>query len=137
MVSPYPWMEATLPSNNSGCSLTNCLSHEDSTLLKDEYKWLTMRAKGGFGMTMTCATNVHADGKGFPGQLGVYSDKHIAGLTRLATGLKQENVVSSLQLYHVGLRVISDLNGEHSVGPSDDQKTGVRALTRTENEVTN
>ena len=35
--------------------LTNQQSHEDGTLSDDEYRWLTMRAAGGFGMTMTCA----------------------------------------------------------------------------------
>ena len=35
--------------------LTNTQSHEDGTLSDDEYKWLTKRAEGGFGITMSCA----------------------------------------------------------------------------------
>ena len=35
--------------------LTNLQSHDDGTLSEDEYKWLTKRAEGGFGLTMTCA----------------------------------------------------------------------------------
>jgi 2,4-dienoyl-CoA reductase-like NADH-dependent reductase (Old Yellow Enzyme family) len=33
---------------------------------------------------MTCAAHVQAVGQGFPGQLGVFGDQHIEGLTRLA-----------------------------------------------------
>ena len=33
--------------------MTNTQSHEDGTLSNEEYNWLTMRAKGGFGLTMT------------------------------------------------------------------------------------
>ena len=48
--------------------LTNSQSHEDGVLSEEEFHWLTMRAKGGFGLTMTCAAQVQAVGKGFPGQ---------------------------------------------------------------------
>ena len=49
--------------------LTNLQSHPDGVLSDDEYKWLTMRAEGGFGLTMTCAASVQFAGLGFPGQL--------------------------------------------------------------------
>jgi len=46
--------------------LTNSQSHEDGKLSDDEFHWLTMRAKGQFGLVMTCASHVQANGKGFP-----------------------------------------------------------------------
>ena len=46
--------------------LTNTQSHEDGTLSEEEFHWLTMRAKGGFGLVMTCASHVQFIGKGFP-----------------------------------------------------------------------
>ena len=61
--------------------LTNMQSHADGTLSDDEFKWLTKRAEGGFGVTMTCAAHVQAKGQGFPGQLGIWDDKHLTGLT--------------------------------------------------------
>ena len=70
--------------------LTNSQSHEDGLLSEEEFHWLTMRAKGGFGLTMTCAAHVQAAGKGFPGQLGVFADTHIAGLARLARAIQKE-----------------------------------------------
>ena len=54
--------------------LTNQQSHEDGQLSDEEFHWLTQRARGGFGLTMTCASHVQAIGKGLPGQLGTWSD---------------------------------------------------------------
>ena len=49
--------------------LTNTQSYEDGTLSDDEFSWLTLRAKGNFGITMSCASHVQEVGKGFPCQL--------------------------------------------------------------------
>ena len=68
--------------------LTNLQSHVDGTLSDDEFNWLTYRATGGFGLVMTCAAHVQRVGQGFPGQLGVFSDDHLPGLTRLAAKIK-------------------------------------------------
>lgn len=47
--------------------LTNTQSCADGTLSDDEYRWLAMRAEGGFGMAMTCAAHVQAVGQGYQG----------------------------------------------------------------------
>jgi 2,4-dienoyl-CoA reductase-like NADH-dependent reductase (Old Yellow Enzyme family) len=109
--------------------LTNLQSHADGTLSDDEYRWLTMRAKGGFGLTMTCASHVQAIGKGFPGQLGCFSDDHLPGLTRLAEGIKAEQSLAVLQLHHAGMRSPGEEIAERAVCPSDNEETGARALT--------
>jgi 2,4-dienoyl-CoA reductase-like NADH-dependent reductase (Old Yellow Enzyme family) len=36
-------------------ALTNLQSGTDGVMSDDEYHWLTRRAEGGFGLTMTCA----------------------------------------------------------------------------------
>lgn len=112
--------------------LTNCQSHEDGVLSDDEYHWLTLRAKGGFGLTMTCAAHVQAVGQGFPGQLGIWSDHHHDGLVRLATKIKSEGSVSIVQLHHAGMRSPAELIGQAPVCPSDDADTGSRALSTAE-----
>jgi 2,4-dienoyl-CoA reductase-like NADH-dependent reductase (Old Yellow Enzyme family) len=109
--------------------LTNWQSHADGTLGDDEYRWLTMRAQGGFGMTMSCAAHVQANGQGFPGQLGVWSDAHLPGLTRLAQGIRDGGSVSCLQLQHSGRRAKTALSGQPAVAPWDDAETGARALS--------
>jgi len=112
--------------------LTNWQSHDDGTLAEDEYRWLTMRAQGGFGMTMTCAAHMQANGQGFPGQLGVWSDQHLPGLRRLAEGIHAAGSVSSLQIQHSGMRADKALISGAPVAPWDDAETGARALTTSE-----
>lgn len=109
--------------------LTNTQSHDDGRLSDEEFHWLTMRAKGGFGLTMTCAAHVQAQGRGFPGQLGAFSDIHIEGLSRLAKAIKRENSVAVIQLHHAGMRSPAALIGTTPVCPSDNAETGARALT--------
>ena len=112
--------------------LTNQQSHADGTLSDDEHHWLTMRAQGGFGLTMTCAAHVQAVGQGFAGQLGAFGDQHLAGLTRLAGDLNATGTVSYMQLHHAGNRSPAELIGTQPVCPSDDPATGARALTSAE-----
>ncbi len=106
--------------------LTNTQSHADGTLSDDEHRWLTMRAAGGFAMTMTCAAHVQPAGQGYPGQLGAFGDEHVPGLARLAAGLRAAGSVACLQLAHSGGRALEGLD---RVGPSDDPEHGVRALS--------
>lgn len=112
--------------------LTNQQSHADGTLSDDEHRWLTMRALGGFGLTMTCAAHVQAVGQGFAGQLGIFGDQHLAGLTRLADDLNATGTVSYVQLHHAGNRSPAELIGTQPVCPSDDPSTGARALSTAE-----
>ena len=109
--------------------LTNCQSHDDGTLSDDEFRWLTMRARGGFAITMTCASHVQAAGRGFPGQLGNFSDAHLPGLSRLAAAIREADSLAVTQLHHAGARAPVKLIGTQPVGPSDDAATGTRALS--------
>jgi 2,4-dienoyl-CoA reductase-like NADH-dependent reductase (Old Yellow Enzyme family) len=112
--------------------LTNLQSHPDGTLSDDEFHWLTMRAQGGFGLTMTCAAHVQRVGQGFPGQLGVFSDDHLPGLTRLASAIKAAGSLAVVQLHHAGMRSPEGLIGEKPHCPSDNAETGARGLTAAE-----
>jgi 2,4-dienoyl-CoA reductase-like NADH-dependent reductase (Old Yellow Enzyme family) len=116
--------------------LTNLQSHADGTLSDDEFRWLTMRAQGGFGLTMTCAATVQKAGQGFTGQLGVYDDRHLEGLTRLATALRATGSHSVAQLHHAGMRSPEALTGQKPLCPSDNTETNARAMTLAEVERT-
>lgn len=112
--------------------LTNLQSHDDGVLSDEEFHWLNLRARGGFGMVMTCAAHVQAAGQGFPGQLGVFDDRHVEGLSRLAASIRRQGALAVLQLHHAGLRSPPDLIGQQPVSASDDGKTGARGLTTSE-----
>ena len=109
--------------------MTNTQSHEDGTLSEDEFRWLTMRARGGFGITMTCASHVQANGKGFPGQLGIFSDVHMEGHIRLAKTIRSTGSLAVIQLHHAGIRSPKELVTGGPVGPSGHKKSGSRGLT--------
>ena len=109
--------------------LTNTQSFDDGRLSEEEYRWLTMRAQGGFGLTMTCASHVQAIGKGFPGQLGVFSDDHLEGLKRLSSKIKASGSVAICQIHHAGMRSPEDLIGQKPVCPSDNMEFNARALS--------
>ena len=109
--------------------LTNLQSHADGRLSDDEFRWLTARARGGFGLTMTCAAYVQREGQGFPGQLGICSDDHLPGLARLAAAIRGYDSTAVAQLHHAGMRSPADLIGTTPLCPSDNEETKARALT--------
>ncbi len=76
---------ASMPNRFMLAPLTNIQSQQDGSLSDVEYRWLTMRAAGGFGATMTCAAAVQQNGTGWPGELATYAPQHRAGLTRVET----------------------------------------------------
>ncbi len=109
--------------------LTNQQSHEDGCLSEAEFNWLEMRAKGGFGLVMTCATSVQEIGVGFSGQLGIHSDIHIPGHKNLAKALKEAGSLAVVQLHHAGMRSPVEIIGTQPVCPSDSEKHGARAMS--------
>lgn len=110
--------------------LTNKQSNDDGTLGDDEFRWLTARALGGFGMVMTCATYVHRSGRAWSGQLGISGDEHLAGLTRLAHGIHEAGSVALVQLHHGGRRALDDEGPR--LAPWDSPQENTRALNRDE-----
>ena len=109
--------------------LTNQQSHENGQLSHDELKWLTMRAVGGFGLVMTCASHVQEIGKGFPGQLGIFSDDLIDGHIKLTNNIKKQGSLAVIQLHHAGMRSPVEVINENPVCPSDNKKTNARGLS--------
>jgi 2,4-dienoyl-CoA reductase-like NADH-dependent reductase (Old Yellow Enzyme family) len=115
---------ATLKNRFVLSPLTNLQSHADGVLSDDEFRWLTMRAEGGFALTMTCAASVQESGVGFPGQLGFHDDKHLEGLTRLAAKIRDHGSHAVAQLHHGGLRSL-----RNAKAPSADEKLNAEAMT--------
>ncbi len=107
--------------------MTNKQSHDDGSLGDDELRWLCSRAEGGFGVVMTCAAHVAKDGQGWQGELGIFDDAHLPGLTALADALRQRGAVPMVQIFHGGLRADPSVSGitPWSASASD----GVREAT--------
>lgn len=63
---------------------------------------LGSRAVGGAGMVMLEATAVTANGRISPGDLGIWSDDHVAEYRRNADFIKAQGAVAGIQLAHAG-----------------------------------
>ncbi|HAE55220.1 MAG TPA: oxidoreductase [Acidimicrobiaceae bacterium] len=108
-------------------AMTNLQSEPDGRLHQRELDWLEARAKGGFGNVTTCAAHVTLDGQGWEGELGVYDDMHIPGLTRVATALKTNGAMAWCQIFHGGVRAPSKVTGQQpwSASVFELDQTGV------------
>lgn len=84
----------------------------------DHYK---ERADEGAGIIVTEATCIRKDGRIIPGQLGIWSDHHIAGLSHIPEIVKGFGAVSMIQIQHSGL-LTSDLVTKNTFAPSVDEK---------------
>ncbi len=92
-------------------AMTNKQSHESGEISEAEVRWLEARARGGFGMVFTAATHVEADGKGWNGAFGTFSDEFLPGMTTMAHSIKKHGALAMAQLFHGGIRAPEEITG--------------------------
>ncbi len=63
---------------------------------------LASRAVGGAGLVFVEATAVEARGRISPGDVGIWSDRHVEGLRRVARAVRAAGAVPGIQLAHAG-----------------------------------
>ena len=105
--------------------MTNLQSHDDGSLSDDELHWLTLRARGGFAVVETCAAHVAEDGQAWRGELGVFADRLLPGLARLAGTLADCGALGIVQLFHGGLRADPQLTGGTTWSASATEESGL------------
>ena len=120
----------TLRNRSVLAAMTNKQSNEDGTLSDEEIHWLSMRAQGGFGIVTTAAANVSETGRGWDGEMGVWGDHQLPGLTTMATELRSHGTVSLVQLFHGGMRAPQRINGVQPVSASINTEAGMDGSTR-------
>lgn len=83
-------------------------------LVTDELiKWYEDVAEGGTGLIIVEATCVSSDGKLRENQLGIWDDRYIEGLSRVADKCHEYNVPVMIQLHHAGFKEkIKDVSSE-------------------------
>ena len=105
LLSPFSFRNGVQATNRLALApMTNQQSHDDGSLSDEELRWLTARADGGFGVIETCAAHVALDGQGWQGELGIFDDALLPGLTRLASELRARGAVALAQIFHGGAR---------------------------------
>jgi 2,4-dienoyl-CoA reductase-like NADH-dependent reductase (Old Yellow Enzyme family) len=70
---------------------------------------LGSRAVGGTGLVVVEASAVMRDGRITPGDMGIWDDKHIAPLARIARFVEGQGAVAGIQLAHAGRKASCDL----------------------------
>lgn len=111
--------------------LTNQQSEFDGTASEFDHIWYEQLADSGYALIQTCATTVEAGGIAFARQLGIHSDDHLPGLTRIASTIRVGGGLSAVQLHHAGHRANPILGGIPAPA-SSYTVSGVEAITTEE-----
>jgi 2,4-dienoyl-CoA reductase-like NADH-dependent reductase (Old Yellow Enzyme family) len=82
---------------------------------------LGSRAVGGAALVFTEATAVSADGRISPVDLGIWDDRHVAGLARIAHFVRAQGAAAGIQLAHAGRKASTapPWDGSRAVPMSD------------------
>src|SRR3954452_15211674 len=88
--------------NRIGISPMCQYSCEDGAANDWHFVHLGSRAVGGAGMVMVEATAVEARGRISPDDMGIWDDKHVEPLARIARFVKGHGAVPAIQLAHAG-----------------------------------
>ncbi len=118
LFSPLTVRSVTLR-NRIGVSPMCQYSAEDGVANEWHFVHLGSRAVGGAGIVIVEATAVAPEGRITPGCLGLWSDKHIEPLARIAKFVKQHGAVAGIQIAHAGRKASADLpwkGGAHLSG---------------------
>jgi NADPH2 dehydrogenase len=94
---------------------------DDGLVTDRNLRHYTERAESGPGIIIVEATAVIKSGRLAPFQLGIWSDEHIPGMSKLASVIKSHGSLALLQIHHGGL-VTSKKVAEIVFGPSADEK---------------
>jgi 2,4-dienoyl-CoA reductase (NADPH2) len=91
----------------------------DGFVADKEVAYMEAQARGGAGMVTTqgAYTDPRGEGQGYVGMMGIWDDKFIPGLKKIADVIRKHGSVSVLQLMHCGR--VGGINLEYTVGPSE------------------
>jgi len=95
--------------NHIGVSPMCQYSAEDGVANDWHFVHLGSRAVGGAGLVMVEATAVAPEGRITPGCLGLWGEKHIEPLARIAKFVKVHGAVAGIQIAHAGRKASADL----------------------------
>jgi 2,4-dienoyl-CoA reductase-like NADH-dependent reductase (Old Yellow Enzyme family) len=102
LFSPYRLRDVTFPNRIVISPMQMYKAAQDGVATDWHFQHLAKYAVGGAGTVMTEALIVDPIGRNTYGDLGIWSDEHIAPLRRIADFLKQQGVVAAAQLHHAG-----------------------------------
>jgi len=94
-------------------------NYSDGFVAEKELAYIEAHARGGSGIVTTqgAYTDPRGEGQGYAGMMGIWDDKYIPGLKRMADIIHQGDALACLQLMHCGR--VGGINLPYTVGPSN------------------
>lgn len=108
------------------------LSDETGKVVDENVAHYTRLAKGGAGLIILEASAVNPNGKLSRDQLGIWSDEHIPGMSRIAEAIHAEGRPALIQIHHagvVGIAETPDCPSAYEITRRDGSKVTGHALT--------
>jgi 2,4-dienoyl-CoA reductase-like NADH-dependent reductase (Old Yellow Enzyme family)/thioredoxin reductase len=94
------------------------LGNPDGTVSEANLAYIRRRARGGAGLIITEITSVHPSGSAIPNELGVFYDRFIPGLRKIANIVHAAGNKVALQLHHAGRESLYLLQQGKAIAPS-------------------
>ncbi|NOR13008.1 MAG: NAD(P)-binding protein, partial [Candidatus Aminicenantes bacterium] len=93
-------------------------NYSDGFVSEKELAYIEAHARGGSGIVTTqgAYTDPRGEGQGYVGMMGIWDDKFIPGLKKMADVIHQGDALACLQLMHCGR--VGGINLDYTVGPS-------------------
>ena len=93
-------------------------NYSDGFVSEKELAYIEAHARGGSGIVTTqgAYTDPRGEGQGYVGMMGIWDDKFIPGLKKMADIIHQGDAVACIQLMHCGR--VGGINLDYTVGPS-------------------
>lgn len=93
-------------------------NYSDGFVSEKELAYIEAHARGGSGIVTTqgAYTDPRGEGQGYVGMMGIWDDKFIPGLKKMADIIHQGDALACLQLMHCGR--VGGINLDYTVGPS-------------------
>jgi 2,4-dienoyl-CoA reductase (NADPH2) len=93
-------------------------NYSDGFVSEKELAYIEAHARGGAGIVTTqgAYTDPRGEGQGYVGMMGIWDDKFIPGLKRMADVIHAGDALACLQLMHCGR--VGGINLDYTVGPS-------------------
>ncbi len=90
----------------------------DSTVTDRLVHYLARRARGGAGLIIMELCAVDPRGRGFPSEIGIWSDDFIPGLSRVSRAVHDGGAKAALQIHHAGRESFKGVLGVEPEAPS-------------------
>ncbi|HPC85529.1 MAG TPA: FAD-dependent oxidoreductase [Smithellaceae bacterium] len=118
LLTPITIRSLTIPNRLVMPPMGTALGNDDSTVSEANLAYIQRRAEGGAGLIITEITEVHPLGSASPRCIGVWDDRFIPGLSRLADVVHAQGSKIAMQLHHTGRENYLLQKKNKAVGPS-------------------